>query len=74
MGNIDQKRRLLRAKSALAMTIMLKFLRDYLDDVLLLVGCGCILIGLAQWSPVITWIVGGGMLIGYGFLVGKAKV
>ncbi len=52
---------------------MKKLLRDYLDDLLLLAGCACILIGLAQWSAVITWIVGGGMLIGFGIMVGKVK-
>ncbi len=52
---------------------MKKLLRDYLTDILLMAGCGCILYGLAQWSPVITWIVGGGMLIGMGFMIGKVK-
>jgi len=52
---------------------MKKFLRRYIDDVLLLAGCGCILIGLALWSPIATWIVAGLMLIGYGVLIGKVK-
>lgn len=45
-----------------------------LDDLLLLAGCICILVGLAQWNGIVTWIVGGGMLIGWGVMVGKAKV
>jgi hypothetical protein len=52
---------------------MKKFLLNYLDDMLLLAGCGCILYGLALWSIVITWIVAGLMLIGLGVLVGKVK-
>ncbi len=53
---------------------MKKFLRNYLDDLLLMVGCICILYGLSGWSPVITWVVAGGMLIGFGVMVGKASV
>lgn len=52
---------------------MKKFLGDYVDDFLLLVGCGFILFGLAQWNAIITWIVAGLMLIGLGMLIGKAK-
>jgi len=51
-----------------------KFLRDYLDDLLLLAGCGCILYGLSIWSYEITWIVGGVMLITFGVMVVKARV
>jgi hypothetical protein len=51
---------------------MKKFLLNYLDDILLLAGCGCILYGLALWSVIITWIVAGLMLIGLSVLVGKA--
>jgi hypothetical protein len=52
---------------------MKKFLRDYLDDLFVLIGCGCITYGLVLWNPIIAWIVGGLMLIGLGFLVGKAN-
>ena len=52
---------------------MKKLLLEYLDDLLLLAGCVCILVGLVQWSVVITWIVGGGMLIGLGIMVGKVR-
>ena len=52
---------------------MKKFLHNYVDDLLLLVGCGFILFGLAQWNAVITWIVAGLMLTGLGVLIGKAK-
>ena len=52
---------------------LLKIFIILIDDLLILAGCGCILIGLAQWSIVITWIVGGGMLISLGFLIGKVR-
>lgn len=50
-----------------------RFFANYLDDVLLLMGCICILVGLSMWSAIATWIVGGGMLIGFGVLIGKVK-
>jgi len=52
---------------------MKKLLLNYLDDLLLLAGCACILYGLAQWNAVITWIIGGGMLVGMGVMIGKVK-
>lgn len=51
----------------------MRLLSNYLDDVLLLAGCGCVLYGLAQWNAVITWIVGGVMLIALAVLVGIRK-
>jgi len=45
----------------------------YLDDVLLFLGCLCVLYGLSLWSAIATWITGGLMLIGLAILVGKAK-
>lgn len=48
------------------------FLR-YADDLLVLLGCVCILIGLAMISIVITWIAAGVMLILFGLAIGKAK-
>jgi hypothetical protein len=53
---------------------MKSFIQKYIDDLLLLAGCGCILFGLAQWNAAITWIVAGVMLVGFGFLIGKAKI
>lgn len=53
---------------------MKKFLQGYLDDLLLLVGCGCILFGLSLWNAAITWVVAGGMLIVFGLMVGKARL
>lgn len=50
-----------------------KLLIKYLDDLLVLVGGMIVLYGLAQINPIITWLVGGLMLIGLGLLVGKAK-
>lgn len=52
---------------------MKKFLRDYGEDILLLMGCVCILVGLSMWSIIITWIAMGIMLIGMAVLIGKAK-
>jgi len=53
---------------------MRTFLLKYLDDLLLVLGCGCILYGLSLWNGVITWVVGGLMLAGIGVMVGKVKV
>ena len=53
--------------------MILKWLFRFLDDLLLLAGCICILVGLSMWNLVITWIVGGMMLIGFGVLIGKVK-
>ena len=48
----------------------MKFLSRNLDDILLLAGCVCILYGLSLWNLVVTWIVGGLMLIAFGVLIG----
>ena len=53
---------------------MRKLIREYLDDALVLAGCGCVLFGLSLWSTVLTWVVAGAMLIGIGVLVGKANL
>ncbi|MEN6522354.1 MAG: hypothetical protein ABFD14_01385 [Anaerolineaceae bacterium] len=42
----------------------------YMDDLLLVLGCAVILYGLYQWNIVVTWVVGGVMLIGFGVLIG----
>jgi hypothetical protein len=52
---------------------MKKFWRNYLDDICLVAGCGCILYGVSLWSWAFTWILAGVMLIGFGVLIGKAK-
>jgi hypothetical protein len=49
------------------------FFSRFVDDLLLLAGCLCVLRGLALWNVVITWIVAGAMLIVFGVLIGKAK-
>lgn len=49
----------------------MKFLLRFFDDLLLLAGCGCILYGLSLYSVILAWIVGGMMLIGLSYLVGK---
>ena len=51
----------------------MNMLRKYIDDLLLLAGCVCILYGLSQWSIIVTWIVAGLMLIGLAALIGKVK-
>lgn len=43
----------------------------FLDDILLFTGCICILYGLSLWSVIVTWIVGGLMLIAWSVLIGK---
>lgn len=50
---------------------ILLFLRTISDDLLLVAGCACILRGLSLFSPVVTWIAAGIMLIGFGLLLGK---
>lgn len=52
---------------------MRDFLSRYMDDALLIGGCAAILYGLSLWSAVVTWIVGGVMLIGFAILIGLRK-
>ncbi len=52
---------------------MKKLIGNYLDDLLVLVGCVVILVGLSLWNIVATLVVAGSMLIGFGLLVGKAR-
>jgi len=52
---------------------MRRFLLKWLEDILLLAGCGCILYGLSLWNAIVTWIAAGLMLIGLAILFGKAK-
>ena len=47
----------------------MRILIKYFTDLLLVAGCACILYGLALWNIVITWIVAGGMLIGFGVMI-----
>ena len=49
------------------------WLAKYLEDLLVVLGCVCILYGLSLWSVIVTWIVGGLMLAGAGFVIGKVK-
>lgn len=51
----------------------MKFLSRFLDDLLLVAGCGCILYGVSLKSVILTWIMAGIMLIGFGVLVAKEK-
>jgi hypothetical protein len=45
----------------------------YLDDLLILGGCGLVLYGTFLVNPVAVWFVGGGMLIALGVLFGAGK-
>lgn len=46
-------------------------LKKNLDDVLLIAGCVCIVLGVALLSIPAAFITAGVSLIGFGFLVGK---
>ncbi len=45
----------------------MKILR-FLDDVFVVAGCACILVGISKINIPATWITGGVMLIGAGTL------
>lgn len=49
----------------------MKHLLPVLDDVCLLAGCACIVIGVAMLSVPAAWIVGGVELIAFGLLIGR---
>jgi hypothetical protein len=57
----------------MCLALMKRFLSNYLEDILLLGGCACILYGLSLWNPIITWIVAGLMLIGFAVLIGLER-
>ena len=50
---------------------MIRKILTYLDDLLVLFGCGCILYGLSLWSVIMTWLAAGVMLIVLGVLYGR---
>lgn len=52
---------------------MKRIVSQFLDDILLVAGCACVLYGLSLWSAIITWIVLGLILIGLAVLVGMRK-
>lgn len=52
------------------MKSLLPFLRKHLDDLLILPGCACIVIGIAHWSAPAAWIAAGIELICLGILAG----
>ncbi len=43
----------------------------YADDLLLLIGCACIVTGVAIWSKPAALVVSGVLLIGLAVIVGK---
>lgn len=47
----------------------MKLFVRYLDDILLVAGCACILYGLSQWNVIVTWIMAGIMLIVFSVLI-----
>ncbi len=49
------------------------FFNKFFDDLLMVGGCSCVLVGLSKWNVTVTWIIGGLMLIGFGLLVGKVR-
>lgn len=46
-------------------------MRKNLDDLLLIAGCVCIVLGVGMLNIPAALIVAGAALIGFGFLVGK---
>lgn len=52
---------------------LLKKISEYLDDLLLVAGCACVLRGLSLLSAVATWIAAGIMLIGFGVMIGRVR-
>ena len=54
-------------------SLLTKITRNYLDDLLILGGCGLIMEGTYQICPVATWFVGGIILVVWGVLVGLGK-
>lgn len=45
----------------------------YLGDILVIVGCALILVGVYRLWPMVTWFVAGFMLIAAGVLVEASK-
>jgi len=45
----------------------------YLDDFLILAGCGAILYGTWLLSTIAAWFVGGAMLIGLGAVIAYGR-
>jgi hypothetical protein len=50
-----------------------RFFRKYLDDLLVLAGCGCILYATSLWSRMAFWYLAGLFLIGFGFMIARRK-
>lgn len=49
------------------------FIKNFIEEMLMISGGVCILIGLSKWSVPVTWIMGGLMLVGFAVLIGKWK-
>lgn len=50
--------------------VMRKFLRNYVDDLLMMAGGVCIVVGIGMWSIPAAWIASGIELIGLAVLIG----
>ncbi len=62
-----------RSTGEFVWSVRMKLLTKFIDDILFLIGCGCIVYGLSMWNVVVTWIVAGILLIVFSVMVGKAK-
>jgi hypothetical protein len=51
----------------------MKLLR-YADDLLMFGGCAAIVFGVALWSVPAAFIIGGLLMIGLAFIIGKVKL
>lgn len=52
---------------------MIKKLIQHLDEILLFIGCCCIVYGLALWQATVAWVVAGLLIFGWAFLIGKVS-
>jgi uncharacterized membrane protein SirB2 len=51
---------------------MKNFLQKFIDDLLIVTGCGLVLVGVWKVCPVATWFVGGCMCVIAGVVIGLA--
>lgn len=53
--------------------MVIKKLIRHLDEILLTIGCCCIVYGLALWNATVAWVVAGVLMFGWAFLIGKVR-
>jgi hypothetical protein len=51
----------------------MNMVKEYIDEILLLAGCGCIVYGLALWNATVAWVAAGLLMFGWAFLIGKVR-